>query len=182
MSIPDTVAILRLLDALEQKTADDLESQFLDFKPWQGPKEDLRVACEYAACFANAAGGVVVFGVADKQRGRAQAIHGAAGYDLDVFRKGIYAGTAPGIDADVFEIDVTEGTGKLLVMRIPEGRQKPYGTTGGMFKQRVGKNCMPLDPAVFQRKNRTWNPFSGANPPLQRDATPASRLRAAEFR
>jgi ATP-dependent DNA helicase RecG len=151
MSIPDTAAILRLLDALEQKTADDLESQFLDFKPWLGPKEGLRVACEYAACFANAAGGVVVFGVADKQIGRTQAIHGAAGYDLDVFRKGIYAGTSPGIDADVFEIDVTEGTGKLLVMRIPEGRQKPYGTTGGMFKQRVGKNCMPLDPAVFQR-------------------------------
>ncbi|MDP1610740.1 MAG: ATP-binding protein [Sulfuritalea sp.] len=108
MSIPDTAAILRLLDALEQKAADDLESQFLDFKPWQGPKEDLRVACEYAACFANASGGVVVFGVADKQRGRAQAIHGAAGYDLDVFRKGICAGTSPGIDADVFEIDVTE--------------------------------------------------------------------------
>lgn len=151
MSIPDTVAILRLLDGLELQTADELESNFLDFKPWQGPKEDLRVACEYAACFANAAGGVVVFGVADKQRGRAQAIHGATGYDLDVFRKGIYAGTAPGIDADVFEINVTEGTGKLLVMRIPEGQQKPYGTTGGMFKQRVGKNCMPLDPAVFQR-------------------------------
>ena len=102
MSIPDTVAILRLLDGLELQTADELESNFLDFKPWQGPKEDLRVACEYAACFANAAGGVVVFGVADKQRGRAQAIHGATGYDLDVFRKGIYAGTSPGSDAEVF--------------------------------------------------------------------------------
>lgn len=150
MSIPDTAAILRLLDALEQQVADDLESQFLDFKPWQGPKEDLRVACEYAACFANAYGGVVIFGVADKQQGRAQAIHGAAGYDLDVFRKGIYNGTSPGIDAEVFEVDVPEGTGKLLVMRVSEGRQKPYGTSGGMFKNRIGKNCMPLDPMAFQ--------------------------------
>lgn len=69
MSIPDTAAILRLLDALEQHTADELESQFLDFKPWQGPKEDLRLACEYASCFVNGSGGVVVFGVADKVRG-----------------------------------------------------------------------------------------------------------------
>ena len=69
MSIPNTLAIHRLLNALEQQTADDLESQFLDFKPWQGPKEDLRVACEYAACFANANGGVVIFGVSDKNEG-----------------------------------------------------------------------------------------------------------------
>lgn len=151
MSIPTNAGITELLDQLDHCVADDLESQFLDFKPWQGPKEDLRVACEYAACFANASGGVVVFGVSDKQRGRAQAIHGAADYDLDVFRKGIYAGTKPGIDAEVFEFGVPEGTGKLLVVRIPEGQQKPYGTTGGVFKQRVGKNCMPLDPAVFQR-------------------------------
>ena len=151
MSIPNTLAIHRLLNALEQQTADDLESQFLDFKPWQGPKEDLRVACEYAACFANANGGVVIFGVSDKKRGRAQAIHGVKGYDIDVFRRGIYDGTSPGIDAEVSEIVVPEGTGKLLVVRVGEGRQKPYGTAAGVFKQRVGKNCMPLDPTVFQR-------------------------------
>lgn len=151
MSIPDTARILALLDQLEQQTADDLESQFLDFKPWQGPKEDLKLACEYAACFANAAGGVLVFGVADKVRGRAQAIQGARSYDLDLFRRGIFNGTTPSIDAEVEEIDVPEGTGKVLVMRVPEGGRKPYGTAAGLFKQRVGKNCMPLDPVEFQR-------------------------------
>jgi ATP-dependent DNA helicase RecG len=39
----------------------------------------------------------------------------------------------------------------VLVMRVPEGTQKPYGTAAGLFKQRVGKNCMPLDRVVFQR-------------------------------
>lgn len=151
MSIPDIAEILRLLDALTHQTADELESQFLDFKPWLGPKESLRVACEYAACFANGAGGVLIFGVSDRLRGRAEAIHGAEGYDIDVFRKGIYAGTTPGIDTNVYTVDVAEGSGKVLVVSIPEGQQKPYGTTGGMFKQRVGKNCMPLDPAAFQR-------------------------------
>jgi len=45
-----------------------LDTQWLDFKPWQGPKEDMKIAVEYAACFANAEGGVVVFGVADRTR------------------------------------------------------------------------------------------------------------------
>lgn len=151
MTIPNTTQILALLDRLEHGIADDLESQFLDFKPWQGPKEDLKLACEYAACFANAAGGVVVFGVADKVRGRAQAIQGAKGYDLDIFRRGIFDGTRPGIDAEVEEIAVPEGTGKLLVLRVTAGTRKPYGTSAGLFKQRVGKNCMPLDPVAFQR-------------------------------
>lgn len=151
MSIPDTAQLLTLLDRLDDGIADDLESQFLDFKPWQGPKEDLKLACEYAVCFANASGGVVVFGVADKVRGRGQAIEGAKGYDLDIFRRGIFDGTRPGIEAEVEEILVPEGTGKLLVVRVPSGVRKPYGTSAGLFKQRVGKNCMPLDPVVFQR-------------------------------
>ncbi len=151
MSVPDTAQILALLDRLDSCIADDLESQFLDFKPWQGPKDDLKLACEYACCFANGGGGVVVFGVADKVRGRKQAIHGAKGYDLDAFRYGIFNGTRPGIEALVEEIAVPEGTGKILVMRVPEGAHKPYGTTAGLYKQRVGKNCMALDPVVFQR-------------------------------
>ena len=105
-------------------------------------RDDLKLACEYACCFANGAGGVVVFGVADKVRGRRQAIHGAKGYDLDAFRYGIFNGTRPGIEALVEEIAVPEGTGKILVMRVPEGAHKPYGTTAGLYKQRVGKNCI----------------------------------------
>lgn len=151
MSIPDNVEILELLEQLDQCCADDLESQFVDFKAWPGPKEALKIACEYAACFANATGGVLVFGIADKLRGRQQAIQGAGDYDTDLFRRGIFNGTRPGIEADVEEIDVPEGTGKLLVVRVTEGVQPPYGTAGGVFKQRVGKNCMPLDPLAFQR-------------------------------
>lgn len=151
MSIPTNAEITELLARLDECVADDLESQFLDFKPWQGPKEDLKIASEYAACFANGSGGVVVFGVSDKVRGRAQAIQGVKNYDIDVFRRGIFDGTRPGIDAEVVEISVPEGTGKLLVVRVAEGGGKPYGTAAGLFKQRIGKNCMPLDPAVFQR-------------------------------
>jgi len=155
MSIPDNSQILALLDRLTTGIADDLESQFLDFKPGQGPKEDLKLACEYAVCFANGSGGVLVFGVADKVRGRTQAIQGVKGYDLDVFRRGIYDGTLPGIEVEVEEINVPEGTGKVLIIRVSEGANKPYGTAAGLFKQRVGKNCMPLDPTTFQRAQVT---------------------------
>lgn len=78
------------------------------------------MACEYAVCFANAGGGVAVFGVADKLKGRAQAIQGTQGHDVDVFKRAIYDGTRPGIEAEVFELPVPEGTGRLLVMRVPK--------------------------------------------------------------
>ena len=37
------------------------------------------------------------------------------------------------------------------MLRVPAGANPPYGTSKGIFKCRVGKNCMPLDPASFQR-------------------------------
>ena len=149
MSIPCNADILALLDQLHSFVADDLESVWVDFKPWEGPKDSMRVAVEYAACLANAEGGVIVFGVADKQRGRAQAIHGAKGYDLDTWRRGIYDATRPNLSVEVEELAVSEGTGTLLIVRVPKGPNPPYGTAEGLFKLRVGKNCMPLDAQGF---------------------------------
>ena len=151
MNVPDNTALLALLARLDTQPAQELESEHLDFKAWTGPKEDLRTAVEYAVCFANAGGGVVVFGVDDRRKGRTAAIHGAKGYDLDVWRRGIFDSTRPNLTVELDELAVPEGTGKLLVVRIPKGAMPPYGTAQGVFKQRVGKNCMPLDPARFAR-------------------------------
>lgn len=52
MKIPSDAEIVALLDQLEGMSADDLESDVLDFKPWQDPKDSKRVAVEYAACMA----------------------------------------------------------------------------------------------------------------------------------
>jgi ATP-dependent DNA helicase RecG len=149
MSIPTNAEILALLDRLQYQAADDLESQWLDFKPWTDPKDDMRVAVEYAVCFANADGGVVVFGVADKTKGRAAAIHGAKNYNLDTWRRGICDASRPNLYVVVEELGVPEGTGKLLLVRVPKGTNPPYGTAQGLFKKRVGKNCMPLDGQNF---------------------------------
>ncbi|MDI6720667.1 MAG: putative DNA binding domain-containing protein [Methanomicrobiales archaeon] len=149
MSIPTNSEIIALLNQLENTSADNLETQNLDFKPWTDAKNDMRIAVEYTVCFANTTGGVVVFGVSDRITGRSRAIHGAQGYDIDVWRRGIFDSTRPHILADVEELAVPEGTGHLLVVRVPKGDSPPYGTALGIFKRRVGKNCMPMDPAEF---------------------------------
>ena len=84
--IPTNPEILTELTRLDTQTADDLETQWLEFKPWSSPKDDMRIAVEYAVCFANAEGGVIVFGVADRTRGRVAAIHGAGRCDLDIWQ------------------------------------------------------------------------------------------------
>jgi ATP-dependent DNA helicase RecG len=151
MSIPNNAEIIALLDRLATHTADELESQWLEFKPWQDSKDEMKVAVEYAVCFANAEGGVIVFGVVDQTRGRAAAIRGVHGYDLDTWQRGIYAATVPHLSVDIEELAVPEGTGKLLIVRVRKGTSPPYGTAQGLFKTRVGKNCMPLYPASFAR-------------------------------
>lgn len=149
--IPTNEEIVALLDRLDKATADALEGAHLDFKPWSDPKTCMRIAVEYAVCFANAEGGVIVFGVADGVPGRPAAIHGANGYDMDVWRRGLFDSTRPNLPVAVEEIAVPEGTGKLLVVRVPKGETPPYGTADGLYKKRVGKNCMPLDPAAVAR-------------------------------
>lgn len=133
-------------------TADDLESEFVEFKPWlPDVKENMKVALEYTVSFANhPGGGVIVFGVKDRTRGRAEAITGCKGYDLQTWRTHLYDNIRPrlhGIQID--EVSVPEGM--LLVIRVPEGPQALYGTVGGLFKRRVGKSSMPVDPVEFQR-------------------------------
>ena len=140
-----------LLSRLDNEIADDLESFHIDIKSWKDVAEARRAAIEYAACFANASGGVIIFGINDKVLGRAKAIQGVERVSVDAFAKDIFQGTQPSIHAYVRLVSVPEGTGQLLVVEVPEGEQKPYGTASGLYKQRVEKNCMPLDPVAFQR-------------------------------
>ncbi len=147
MAIPTNDEIRALLDQLDHgRCADDLESAWLDFKAYGDPKEEKKLALEYAVCFANAEGGVVVFGVSDNERGgRAKAIVGSKSIDSDQWKRDIFQNTLPHLTVDVEELVVPEGTGRLVILRVPKGERPPYGTSGGVFKKRIGKNCMPMD-------------------------------------
>lgn len=149
---PSNEEIVKLLDRLNKVIADDLETEFLEFKPWLSDlKENMRIALEYAVCFANhPGGGAIVLGVKDRTCGRAAAITGCTGYNLQTWKTNLYDNIRPRMEGiSVEELSVPEGT--LLVVRIPQGTQELYGTIAGLFKRRVGKSCMPVDPVAFQK-------------------------------
>ena len=50
---PSDAEPLALVSWLDLEPAGALESQWLDFKPWQDAESDLRTARDYAASFAN---------------------------------------------------------------------------------------------------------------------------------
>lgn len=149
------VEIQRLLDELETIVADDLEGQDLDFKQWitDSVKDALAQVVEMAVCMANGGGGTVVFGVADKVKGRARALLGVP-LEVDVHRlmKGVYDSTDPKITPYFEELPVPEGTGRLLVMQV-QGGLAPYTDTQGRAKVRIGKDCQPLTGSL---RSQVW--------------------------
>src|SRR5438552_18273791 len=93
--------------------AHDLESETLDFK--EQPKvEDqaIRDILDAALCFANASGGVVVVGVANKVSGPA-AFSGCT-LDSDFVRKRVYELSVPPLLVDVLVERVAENRSVLL--------------------------------------------------------------------
>jgi ATP-dependent DNA helicase RecG len=149
--IPSREEVFKLLDRLNEIPADDLESEVLEFKPWRDPQNSMKVAVEYTVCFANAHGGLIVFGIKDQTRGRENAITGCERYDLDMWRRGIYQSTDPSLIIDIEELSIPEGI--LLLVRVPKAPPgKACGTTNGLFKVRVGKSCMPMGTEEYQRR------------------------------
>ncbi len=75
----------RLLEELDERQADDLEGQYLDFKQWneRSMSDSVDMVVEMAVCMANGGGGAVVFGVKDWITGRENAILGVP-YEVDV--------------------------------------------------------------------------------------------------
>lgn len=91
--------------------------------------------------FANHRGGIIVVGVADRKRTRADAIHGVGDLDAANLRRDIYDGTDPRILVDVEEM--LEPEGRILAIRVPPG-MPPHTTTDGVARIRVGKESKPL--------------------------------------
>jgi ATP-dependent DNA helicase RecG len=156
MAIPTNQEILIILDQLDSKTADELENEHLEFKPWADPKKARREVAEIVVCFANADGGVIILGVSDKTVGRSRAIHGVKDYSLDRWKTDLFTDIQPHLVLSIEELPVPEGTGTLLMVRVPKGNPDlVYGTSQGIYKTRVGKSCMPLNHASWMHKRIT---------------------------
>ena len=148
-SIPDPRDLLSRLDG---EPADAIESQFVEFKSWNlggaSPRTQLREVRETVVAFANASGGLLLLGVEDGKRTRAEAIHGTAGLDPNSLVRNIHSGTDPPILVDISELDEPEG--RVVAIRVPPG-VPPHTTTDGVAKLRVGKESKPLTGAALTR-------------------------------
>ncbi len=138
-----------LLDRLNECSADELEAQDVDFKEWgRDAKRALTKAVDWAVCMANGGGGTIVFGVADDLVGRRNAVVGVP-HDVavDRLRLAIYDRTDPRLTPTFDEIEVPEGTGRVLAMHVHPGIP-PYTDTSGKGLIRIGKDCKPLTGAM----------------------------------
>lgn len=137
--------IRQLLDRLDVGPADAIESETVECKGWdlaaEAKERQLRELRETVVCLANARGGVILLGIADRKRSRRDAIHGIGELDHRELRRRIYDGTSPHILVDVEEL--VEPEGRVLVVRVPRGLP-PHTTSEGVGKLRVGKDCKPL--------------------------------------
>ncbi len=142
-----------LLNELEFHVADDLEDQDLDFKEWnsQSVQSAYNTLIDMAICMANGGGGTVVFGIRDRGVGRENAIIGVPPeIDINRLKREVYEHTDPRITPVFEEINVVEGTGRILVMQIYPG-MPPYTDTSGRGRVRVGKDCQPLTGTMRRR-------------------------------
>lgn len=136
-----------ILDRLEGAPADSLESETLEFDSWGAAasaaerERRIRGLRETVVAMANARGGAIVLGVADRKRTRRDAVHGVGDLAADRLRRDIYDGTEPHILVDLEEWNQPEG--RLLVLRVPRGLP-PHTTTDGVAKIRIGKESKPL--------------------------------------
>ena len=138
-----------LLDRLNECSADELEAQDVDFKEWgRDAKQALTKAVDWAVCMANGGGGTIVFGVADDLVERRNAIVGVPrGMDVAGLRRAIYDRTDPKLTPTFDEIEVPEGTGRVVAMHVHPGIP-PYTDTSGKGLIRIGKDCQPLTGAM----------------------------------
>ena len=146
-------------------SASSVERDVLDFKetpdtavpPGRRPghnmgrerKSFLAGLAEAAACLANANGGVIVLGVRDRARTRADALQGVdpVAYRLDDVRLAIHHGTSPSLTVDVHEHE--EDGRRLVLVRVPRGVVL-HATSGGVYMRRVGDQCLPIGPGELR--------------------------------
>jgi ATP-dependent DNA helicase RecG len=134
--------LLAQLDRLKTETADDIESDTLEIKTKPRGRDELKQwLIDMAVCFANQRGGCLLVGVADRTRGRDNAIVGIGGASYRGLERDIYSSTDPHILIEIEEIEVPEG--RLLAAHIPKGIP-PHTTSAGVASIRIGNSCQPL--------------------------------------
>lgn len=124
--------------------ARQLEHERLEFKqPDQALKRTLEILTDAVVCFANADGGVVIVGVADKPGPDGSLVGVGPDLTRDVVIKGIFERTRPSLSVPVSDL-LVDGK-QLLVITVPRGATF-YGNANGTATRRIGAECVPFPP------------------------------------
>ena len=139
--MPRDEELLQALSAIHAgKIPKDLESATIDFKEdGKNDEATLKSLLDAALCFANAGGGVVVLGVANKGSGPA-AFKGTL-VDPELAKKRVYELSSPHLLVDTRA--ETHFTKRLVVMYVsqsPEIHSDPQGRA----PRRIGTDCLPM--------------------------------------
>lgn len=131
-------AIARLLAGT---TVEELEGPTLDFKEDRATATAMEgKLADAAICFANAAGGTIIVGVADKGKGPA-AITGTA-LEPDHIKRRIYELSRPHLNVEVARHPVHR---TLLIISVPQSAEI-HSDTQGRATRRINRDCLPMTP------------------------------------
>lgn len=140
--------LLAELARLDGEPADALEGETLEIKSRPKDPQQLRSwAVEAAVCLANAVGGTLLVGVADRTVGAARAVVGCGNVDVPALRRTVYDSTDPSILVDIEFLDTPHG--RLLAVHVPAGLP-PHTTSNGLALIRVGSACVPLSGSMWR--------------------------------
>ena len=145
-SIAEIRQTLRLLD---KHTADELETDTLEFKESSNEEKLRDQALELAVCLANGQGGTVVFGVKDHMRSFEKAIVGIDfAPDLMRLTGELYDRIDPKLPVEFEWLE--ENSRRILLMHV-RSVMPPYTTSSGKGWIRVGRECKPLTGSLLRQ-------------------------------
>lgn len=170
--MPFDSALQTCLDAIfDGGTPADHESECLDFKQddRDGDKATLTTLTYASICFANALGGQVVLGVADKVAGP-EAFVGTE-ISVDAVKQRIWETSDPGLTVDA-RSEEYKGV-RLLVVAVPESSQIHADSTG-RAPRRVATQCRNMTPAEQERLREDRGGVDWSARPVDREASDVS--------
>ena len=175
-----------MLEALERiakgATADSQEDEWLDFKEDVGEfKPTVEILSQTAACLANAGGGWIVLGVADKVSGPS-ALRGTALAPRRV-QRAIYDRTRPPLNVGCEELEFRQT--RLLVVQVLRS-SVVHADTKGVVRRRFQDRCDPLDAALvaslqYSKSEHDWSaePSERSGEDIRSDALESLRRRTS---
>lgn len=175
------MTITEALDAIRNgASASSLESDTIEFKQEEaGLKRTLELISDAVVCFANAGGGRIVVGVADKGAGEAAIPGVSASLTDDILARGIFDRTSPALSVPIETLDL--GSKTLLVVTVPKGAAL-YSNVKGTATRRVGAECRPFTPeqqrqALASRGLHDWSAVASGATTAHIDGDELARVR-----